>query len=137
MTHRTVKVYFDQESWDLIEGLVMYNRDGKELSRSQKIRSLIKNKLDSHQKDNYPLSALRQKLHRLELHMGDPLLESEPDDNLSRTELKYLKILDMLREWKFEIKLQLNEDLKGWQIDHKEIRDNQKKKQNKRDGMIE
>ena len=137
MTHRTVKVYFDQESWELIENLIMYNREGKELSRSQKIRSLIKNKLDSHQKDNYPLSALRKKLHRLELHMGDPLLESEPDDNLTRTEIKYLKILDALREWKYEIKLQLNEDLKGWNIDHKEIRDNQKKKQNKRDGVIE
>ena len=137
MTHRTVKVYFDQESWELIEGLVMYNRDGKELSRSQKIRSLIKNKLDNHQKDNYPLTALRQKLHRLELHMGDPLLESEPDDNLSRTELKYLKILNELREWKFEIKLQLNEDLKGWGINHKEIRDIQQKKQNERDGVIE
>ena len=137
MPHRTVKVYFDQESWDLIEGLVMYNRDGKELSRSQKIRSLIKNKLDNHQKDNYPLSALRKKLHRLELHMSDPLLESEPEENLKNTELRYLKILDMLREWKFEIKLQLNEDLKGWNIDHEVKRETQKRAQNKRDGVIE
>jgi hypothetical protein len=116
MTHRTVKVYFDEESWDLIEGLVMYNHEGKTLSRSQKIRSLIKNNLDSHQKDNYPLSALRKRLHRLELHMSDAFLESEPDDEkLSRIELKYLKILDQLREWKFEIKVQLNKDLKGWE----------------------
>ena len=115
MTHRTVKVYFDIESWDLIENLVIYNHDGKELSRSQKIRSLIKNNLDMHEKDNYPLSLLRKKLHRLELYMSDALLESEPDDeNLSRTELKYLKVLDLLREWKFEIKKKSNEQLKGW-----------------------
>lgn len=137
MTHRTVKVYFDQEAWELIENLVIYDHGGKELSRSQKIRSLIKNKLDNHTNDNYPLSALRKKLHRLELHMSDALLESEPDENLTKNELKYLRILEMLREWKYEIKLQLNENLKGWHINHEALRNSQKKNQNKRDGVIE
>lgn len=110
----TVKVYFDEESWDIIENLKMYDSKGKELSRSQKIRSMIKNKLGQHKADNFPMHILRKRLHRLDLFLSDAVLESEPVENLNQYEKKYLRGLELLREFKVEVVHHAQHALKGW-----------------------
>lgn len=114
---RTVKIYFCKESWDAIEALVMYDRKGKELSRSQKIRSLVTNKLDEHQLDNYPMFEVRKRLHRLSMLMYDGVLESEPIENLSDREKKILRCIRMLEEWKQDVKQHSQRVLKGWDME--------------------
>jgi len=113
----TVKVYFDEEAWDIIENLKIYDSKGKELSRSQKIRSLIKNKLADHKADNFPMHILRKRLHRLNLFMMDSVLESEPIENLNQYEKKYLRSLEMIRELKAEVMQHAQHALKGWDIE--------------------
>lgn len=114
MATRTVKVYFDEEAWEIIENLKIYDQGGKELSRSQKIRSLIKNKLVNHQKDNYPIAEVRKRLHRINMYMSNGVLETEPEENLTEFEKRYLRALELIREFKTDIAQHAQHSLQGW-----------------------
>lgn len=113
----SVKVYFDEETWNILENLKIYDSKGKELSRSQKIRSMITNKLGNHQADNFPMHLLRKRLHRISLLMSNGVLETEPVENLTEFEKRYLRALDLVREFKREVVQHAQYALEGWDIE--------------------
>tara|TARA_Y100000401_G_C8306673_1_gene217366 strand:- start:261 stop:638 length:378 start_codon:yes stop_codon:yes gene_type:complete len=113
----SVKVYFDEETWNILENLKIYDSKGKELSRSQKIRSMITNKLGNHQADNFPMHILRKRLHRISLFMSNGVLETEPKENLSQIEIRYLRALELIREFKREIVQHAQYSLAGWDVE--------------------
>jgi hypothetical protein len=114
---RNVKVYFCEESWEIINDLKMYDSKGNELSRSQKIRSMIMNKLGEHQADNFPMHILRKRLHKISIFMSNGVLETEPVENLTTVEKRYLRALELIREFKREIVQHAQHALKGWDLE--------------------
>jgi len=105
-THRTVKVYFDLESWQIIENQKIYGNDGNLMSRSQKIRFLIKNKMGAMDKSNYPVVDLMKWLNRWGRFMSDGILESQDTEiyPYTRVESKAVMMYEALVDFRAEVR---------------------------------